>query len=182
MDKLNAIKDKQCYNLIRKTSQNIHRSYNDLEYRKKLSESVTIAMHRPDIREKNLKHIKTLHPTLGTHRSTEFKQLISNIHTGKILSSETKNKIRQSRLGIVATAETKMNMTVSQFKRWDTLIIEAKMPTGYYKFDNRTEFRAFVKKYNQSIPIGRVNGPEPKRINWKKALNSEYPFIKIIKK
>lgn len=182
LDKLNAVKNKQCYNLVRETSPNIHRSYNDVEYRKKLSQSVKIAMNRPEVHAKIVcNNSGKNNPMYGKTRTDDFKKMVSQIHKGKQLSGQTKDRISKSHIGIKATGETREKMRKSQLKRWNTIRIEVNWEKRRV-FDNRASFMKFIHKYNQEIPIGRVHGESPKRINWKRALRGEYAFIKIIQK
>ena len=183
IDKYDAIKDKCSYNLVRETSFNNHRSYDSIEYRQRLSESMKKSLNTPEskIRLKKQNGGKN-NPMYGKKRTEEFKRLISRIQKGKILSDSTKEKLRNSKLGISLASEVKNKMKISQNKRWDTIIIEMMLEGIYHKFFSRYQFKEFIRRYNQHIPIGRVNGTESKRINWKRALKGDYTFIKIIKK
>lgn len=183
IDKLDAINDKRCYNLIRETSSNKHRSYKNLEYRQRLSKSIKKILNTPEskLRLKKQNSGKN-NPMYGKHRTLEFKIKMSKIHKGKIISKETKEKMRICKLGIKLSKAIKEKMVVSQQNRWNTILIEVNLLNKFYRFDNRNDFKTFVKKYNSYIPLGRTHGTEDKRINWKKALNGYYNFIKIIKK
>jgi group I intron endonuclease len=183
LDKLNAIKDKNCYNLVRETSSNNHRSYNDPKYRKRLSESITKMLNTLESKARlKLQNGGKNNPMYGKQRTDDFKRKISKIHSNKIVSNETREKIRAARLGTVVSNETKSRMKNSQNNRWNTLTISVTFPCGSYKFNNRYEFREFIKKHNLPIPKGRVRGIEPKRINWKRALNGGYDFIRVTNK
>lgn len=183
LDKLGAVKDKQCYNLVRETSPNKHRSYNDPNYRKTLSQTVKEAMHRPDVYSKIVINNGGMNnPMYGKKRSESFKKMISWRHTGKRLSDETKSLIALSRRGNKASSETKHKMKISQAKRWDTIEIEVHLERGVKTFDCRTDFLTFVREYNSDIPIGRVKGIGKRRINWKRALKNGYDFILVTPK
>ena len=183
LDKCNAVKDKQCYNLVRETSSNNHRSYKDPNYRKRLSEAVKVAMARPEVRAKILKNNNgENHPALGTKKSDEFKKLISNIHKGKILSEETKSKIRKYHIGKKISSETRNKMTKTRRQKCDTIIIKIVMDGNEITFNNRYEFKQYIEIYNNGIPRGRVRGNGNKRINYNKAVQGKYNFVKIIPK
>ena len=183
LDKFGAIKDKQCYNLVRETSPNKHRSYDDPDYRKTLSQRVRIAMHRPEIHAKvTFNNSGENNPMYGKKRTMSFKNMVSQCQRGKRLTDETKALIALRHIGKRVSTEVKEKMQASQYKRWDNIIIEAKLDGGYYEFFTRRDFKVFVKSYNKDIPIGRVRGTGVKRINWKRALSGEYDFIKIIPK
>ncbi len=183
IDKFDAVNDKKSYNLIRETSANKHRSYKDLEYRKKLSDSIKKMLNTPESKLRLQKqNAGENNPMYGKQRTAEFKKKISKIHKGKIVSDKTKEKMRRCRLGTSVSDTTKEKMIISQQNRWNTITIEVNFSDKLYKFDNRPDFKLFVKKYNSSIPLGRTHGNGDRRINWKKALNGVYNFIKIIKK
>jgi len=182
IDRLNAIKDKQCYNLVRETSPNKHRRYDDPSYRNKLSETVTAAMKRPGVHAKvSFNNRGENNPMYGKRRTSEFKKMISETHLGKRLSTETKDRISKSHCGLIPSTKTREKMRVSQLKRWDTIRIEVNWEVRK-TFDSRANFVKFIREYNRGIPIGRVRGSGAQRINWKRALRGEYAFIKIIQK
>ncbi len=182
IDKFDAVNDKKSYNLIRETSANKHRSYKDLGYRKKLSDSIKKMLNTPESKLRLQKQNSgENNPMYGKQRPDEFKKKISKLHKGKVISDKTKEKMKLSKLGTSLSNETKEKMMISQQNRWNTIIIEVNFPDGFYKFNNRNDFKSFIKKYNSSIPLGRTHGAKDKRINWKKALNGNYNFIRIIK-
>ena len=182
IDKVDAVNDKNCYNLVRETSANKHRSYDDPEYRNKLSCRVKIAMHRPETYAKVVQNNSgENNPMYGKYRSDEFKRMVSEIHRGKQLSAETKRRISKSHCGLSPSPETKEKMKMSQVKRWDTIKIEVNWEKRRI-FNSRASFVKFIREYNRGIPLGRVRGMGAKRINWKRALRGEYAFIKIIQK
>lgn len=183
LDELNAVKDKNSYNLIRETSSNKHRSYTDPEYRNRLSISIKKILNTPESKARlRIQNGGKNNPMFGKKRSYEFKQIISRSQKGKILSPETKEKLSKRKLGISASNETKKKMRVSQAKRWNTIVIEMTLNGRTTIFDNRYDFISFVKTYNDSIPKGRVRGIGNKRINWKRAIKNGYDFIKINRK
>jgi group I intron endonuclease len=183
LDTLDAIKNKNCYNLVRETSSNNHRSYDDPEYKKRLSESLkkTLSSPKEKLRLSKQNSGKN-NPMYGKVRSVEFRKMVSRYQKGKHLSDETKEKLRISHLGILPSVEAKEKMRVSHKKRWDTIMIEMTLNGNFHEFFNRYEFLSFIKNYNSKIPQGRVRGIENKRISWKRALKGEYSFIKIIPK
>jgi len=183
IDKFNAVADKQSYNLIRETSPNKHRRYSDPEYRHRLSQSITRTLNTPEAKERlKIQNGGENNPMFGKKRTNDFKQKISKIHRGKQLSECTKNLIRRSRVGKVLSPETKEKMKASQKARWDNIVIEVHLEGGYYELKTREDFKIFIAEYNKKIPRGRVRGPDPKRINWKKALKGKYNFIRVIRK
>ena len=183
LDTLDAIKDKNCYNLVRETSSNQHRSYDDPEYKKRLSVSITKMLNTPESKARlKIQNGGKNNPMYGKRRTDDFKQQLSKVHTGKIVSSETREKIRKSRLGMILTNETKIKMKNSQKKRWDTIEIEVDLGRGIKTFDNREDFLTFLCQYNRGIPVGRVRGKGRRRINWKRALKNGYDFIAITPK
>jgi group I intron endonuclease len=180
LDKLNAIKDKNSYNLVRETSPNKHRSYSDPEYRKRLSDSIKKMLNTPESKARlSIQNSGINNPMYGKKRTDNFKRLISRCQKGKIVSDETREKIRHNQIGKKASSETKKRMKESQKRRWDTCIVEMTMNNQLWNFDNRYDFISFIKNYNDSIPMGRVRGTGAKRINVKKALKNKYDFIKI---
>lgn len=183
LDKFDAVKDKHSYNLVRETSSNNHRSYDNIEYRQKLSESVKKTLSTIESKIRLRKQNGGINnPMYGKHRSKSFKKKMSIIHSGKVVSNSTKEKIRKSKLGVSLPNDVKNKMKISQNKRWDTIIIEMTLDGNYYEFTSRCQFKEFIYNYNQNIPTGRVRGPDPKRIGWKRALKGGYDFIRIIKK
>lgn len=183
LDKLNAIKDKNSYNLVRETSPNKHRSYTDPKYRKRLSNSIKKIFNTPESHIRLSKQNRGKNnPMYGKKRSKEFKKVVSKIHSGKVVSDETREKIRNSRIGRKASSETKNRMKESQRHRWDTIKVKMILNNNHmWSFDNRYDFISFIKDYNNSIPKGKVRGSGPKRINWKRAIKNEYDFIKVHK-
>jgi group I intron endonuclease len=183
LDSLDAIKDKNCYNLVRETSSNNHRSYDDPEYRKRLSMSITKMLNTPESKARlKMQNGGRNNPMYGKRRTDDFKRKISKINSGKVVSAETKEKIRMSKLGISLSDETKVKMKNSQKKRWDTIVIEVDLGRGIKTFDHRDDFLKFLRQYNRNVPVGRVRGKGKKRVNWKRALNNGYDFITVTPK
>lgn len=168
--------------MVRETSLNKYRSYKDLEYRKRLSNSIKKILNTPEAKSRLQKQNSgENNPMYGKHRTKEFKIKMSKIHKGKIISSETKEKMRICKLGKILSKITKEKMASSQQNRWNNILIEITLNNNLLKFNNRNKFKLFVKKYNSHIPLGRTHGIGDKRINWKKALKGYYNYIKIIK-
>jgi len=183
LDKLNAIKDKTSYNLVRETSENKHRSYGDPEYRKRLSESIKKMLNTPESKNRLKKQNGGKNnPMYGKHRPQSFKEMVSRIHKNKIVSAETRMKIRLVHLGMKASESVKEKMKKRQMERWDTIKVSAYLDGKEMLFDSRYEFISFIKEYNKDIPKGRVRGIGKKRINWKRAIKNEYEFIKVTQK
>jgi group I intron endonuclease len=183
IDKLNGVKDKKCYNLVRETSSNKHRSYNDPEFKRKLSESLKKTLSDPTQKIRmSIQNSGKNNPMFGRKRSKKFKNLISNVHKGKIISDLTKEKIRLWHIGKRLSTKTKLKMSKINRNRWDNIKILLNLDGENIQFNNRFDFKDYIKKYNKYIPRGRVRGTGKKRINYKKAIHSKYSFITIIKK
>jgi len=183
LDKTSAVTDKKSYNLVRETSANKHRSYDDPEYRRKMSASLKKTLNTEESKRRlRIQNGGKNNPMYGKQRPESFKQLVSKTHTGKIVSEKTKEKLRIIRTGSKMPDIFKEKMKQAQRKRWNTIKVECNLFSKKYQFDNRYDFIDFIKKYNDKIPRGKVRGSDEKRINWKKAIKNNYPFIKTTTK
>ena len=59
---------------------------------------------------------KELKPFLGKKHTDESKRKISKIHKGKIVNSETREKMRNNNIGKKCSTETKLKMSTSHQK------------------------------------------------------------------
>lgn len=69
-------------------------------------------------KEKISKKMKGRQNSLGYKHLDSTKKLISLVNSGKVVSNETKELIRKSRVGEKASTETRSRMSESQFKRF----------------------------------------------------------------